>query len=544
MEKNLKCPICGERHERLVHQFHQDVDAPIVSILAEEAPANWQPAVGGACTRCIDQAQLELQLKALAGSGDPAEVNGYKILPTPTRLMAVPDLTGKGVTICFIDSGFYFHPDLIYPKNRILKILDITKPDRGEDYFSQPHNSSWHGTMTSVVCAGNGFLSNGMYRGIASEANLVLLKVTDDEGKIHEENITKALEWAIENRKEYGIKIINLSVTGDDNVSHEKNKLDRAVEKAVKKGISVVAAAGNAPNAPILPPANSPHAITVGGLDDRNTLDPLLNTLYHSTFGKTIDQFQKPDIIAPAIWVAAPILPKTKEQREAEAFFNIYQAGGKAIHAVLANLIRRTSLDIGLLSQDEGKIREAIEKLIGERKYISPHYQHADGTSFAAPIVCSVIAQMLEANPALDPYTIREILFVTARKLPGEDAERQGWGVIRPEHAVQMASGKKLQVYPDITPVIDYRNMEVSFYLHHDVAKEVVVAGDFNDWDEMDLPLEMAEGGKWEAKFSFGQKGVYRYKFLVNKSDWINDPRNLFQEEDGFNGFNSKLIIF
>ena len=46
----------------------------------------------------------------------------FVILPTGLRLDADQRFTGKGVTICFIDSGFYPHPDLTAHKNRIKTI--------------------------------------------------------------------------------------------------------------------------------------------------------------------------------------------------------------------------------------------------------------------------------------------------------------------------------------------------------------------------------------------------------------------------------------
>ncbi|MEZ4932768.1 MAG: S8 family serine peptidase [Saprospiraceae bacterium] len=539
--KNNKCPICGEHHEYLIKAFHSEVDQPILDLLSDEVP-DWRAELG-ACTRCIDQAQLELQLSILKAKEEPAEINGYKILPIPTRLLADTKQKGKGVTICIIDSGFYLHPDLIFPKNRILKILDITQPDRDESYFTRPHNNSWHGTMTSVICTGNGHLSGGMYRGLASEANLVLIKVSDENGAISGNNIAKALQWAVENSTQYNIKIINLSVTDDFDIPHKKSQVDQAVEHAVKKGISVVAASGNNPDAPVLPPANSPYAITVGGLNDRNTLDPLLNTLYHSTFGETVDRFQKPDIIAPAIWLAAPILPNTKEQREAEALFDLYYSDDKFIKAKLANLLHKTSLSKELLFQKTAIIKEAISHKINDAKYISPHYQHADGTSFAAPIICSVIAQMLEVNPLLDPYTVREILFITARHIPGEKAERQGWGVIRPGHAVQMAAGNKLKSNAEVTPIVDYRNMVANFFINCSYAQEVVLTGDFINWRKEGVPMQRSKNGNWKTNIKFNNSGIYRYKFLIDKKEWTSDPRNLYRENDGFNGFNSKLII-
>ena len=542
MKRLSKCPICEQYHDHIVKTFHQDVDSPLLELLMEEAP-NWKPSQG-ACTRCLDQANVELQLSLFKGMGDPTEVNGYKILPVPLRLRSVPNLTGKGVTICIIDSSFYPHPDLIFPINRILKIIDITQSNRTENYFSQPRENAWHGTMTSVVCAGNGHLSNGLYTGLASQANLVLLKVMDESGAITGENITLALKWAIKNRARYNIKIINLSVSDDDSNSYKINVVDQAVKEAVEAGITIVVAAGNNPLAELKAPANSPHAITVGGLDDRNTLDPFLNTLYHSTFGETSDGFQKPDLIAPAIWLAAPILPGTDAQREAAALFDLHDSSDIELKTKLVDLIDQTSLSSHLLFEENDHIRFIVNKRITEAKYISPHYQHADGTSFAAPIICGVIAQMLEVNLALDPITIRDILLVTARKIFDEPVEQQGWGVIHPEHAVQMAGGQPLSIMPLVTPIIDSRHKMIDFYFQHSNAKEVILTGDFVDWSKDGIQLKFDEKkGLWKKSISFPGVGVFRYKFLIDKKQWMSDPRNLYRENDGFNGFNSKVII-
>jgi len=84
----------------------------------------------------------------------------YHVFSIPQRLTAHPRYTGEGVTICFIDSGFYFHPDLCEPENRIVKAFDIHKPDSAYDGL-QLNPQNWHGTMTSVVGASNGWLSGG-----------------------------------------------------------------------------------------------------------------------------------------------------------------------------------------------------------------------------------------------------------------------------------------------------------------------------------------------------------------------------------------------
>jgi serine protease AprX len=62
---------------------------------------------------------------------------------------------------------------------------------------------------------------------------------------------------------------------------------------------------------------------------------------------------------------------------------------------------------------------------IQQKKYISAHYMHVDGTSFAAPIVTGLIAQLLEVNPALTPSDIRKVLFSTSKRHDNIPPERQ-----------------------------------------------------------------------------------------------------------------------
>lgn len=430
----MLCPICHQHHSTLLHQFNGDDDAPLLQKLQEEVPS-WIPTQG-ACTRCVDQAQLEVW-SAHDALTYHTSIDGYKILPIPERLAAHPDYTGKGITICFIDSGFYPHPDI---KSRILHMTDLASKHPHSVLY--PHPNSWHGTMTAVVGAGDGALSRGFYQGLASSANLVLLKVADEQGKISGENIAKAIHWAIENRKQYRIRILNLSVTDDWATSFHVNEVDQAVQKATEAGLVVVAAAGNDEHALVKAPANSPHAITVGGLDDHNTLHPSGNTWYPSTHGTTVDGIQKPDLIAPAIWIPAPLLPMSKEYHTAAVLFELAETQKHHyLKAKYANAAAKLGFDPTLVFYPSEHIRQKVHSEIGGRKLITPYYQHADGTSFAAPIVSGIVAQMLEANPALTPQKIKAVLSQTARKLPKLALERQGAGVVHALGALKAVQG-------------------------------------------------------------------------------------------------------
>jgi serine protease AprX len=92
------------------------------------------------------------------------------------------------------------------------------------------------------------------------------------------------------------------------------------------------------------------------------------------------------------------------------------------------------------------EIRSMISQRLQQEKVISPYYKHVDGTSFAAPIVCSIVAQMLEVNPYLMPQDIKEQLVLTAQQLPGFPLERQGYGVVQPTLAVEKAVRSRKEV--------------------------------------------------------------------------------------------------
>lgn len=363
------------------------------------------------------------------------------ILSTPKRLHASTDLTGRGVTIAFLDAGFYAHPDLTAPQDRILAYVDITNPDAGRSALMEADDSSWHGMMTSVVACGNGYLSGGRYPGLASGASVVLVKCGQVRRVAHED-IRRGLEWVYRNRRRYRIRIVNVSVGGDYEASYHHDALSRAAERLVAAGVFVCSAVGNAghlPGHPVLPPASSPGVLAVGGHDDKNQLAFEGYDMYHSSYGPTIDGLQKPEVLAPGIWVAAPILPGTPTAAQAHLLHLLEQAPSAALRDLIAE---HPDVDPALDAArhlETPLIRQLVEARLHDDKVISGHYKHVDGTSFAAPIVSSVAAQMLEANPALTPQAVRGILIRTARRLPHVPVDRQGWGVISPSRAVEEA---------------------------------------------------------------------------------------------------------
>ncbi|MGK4001602.1 S8 family serine peptidase [Sorangium sp. So ce1036] len=369
----------------------------------------------------------------------PSHEGHRRILPIADRLQADPGTAGRGVTIAFIDSGFYAHPDLVTPRNRILAYHDISAPDADAAALERPDVSSWHGMMTSVVAAGNGALSEGRFRGLASEANVVLVKVGSAHRIVHDD-IRRGIAWVIAHRERYGIRVLNISCAGDFEESYLTGGLSRAADDATRSGILVVAAAGNAGHEAahnVLPPASAPSVIAVGGLDDGGAGEQSWN--YHSSYGLTLDGLQKPELIAPAIWLAAPILPGTPTAAQAQLLSRLDRASDEALPGLLRE---HAGVDPDLdavAGREPYLVRQLVAARLRDQKVLSGHYKHVDGTSFAAPIVSSVAAQMLEANPRLSPQQCRRLLMTTARGLPGIPLERQGWGVVQPRAAVAAA---------------------------------------------------------------------------------------------------------
>ncbi len=362
-------------------------------------------------------------------------------LPVPVRMDADERYTGRGITIAFLDSGFYAHKDLTEPINRIVAYHNIFETKDGITALETADVASWHGMMTSVVAAGNGHLSDGFYRSIAPEAKVVLVKI-GKTGRIPESNIETGLRWVFENREKYKIRIVNISAGGDFEQSYLTNPLCQLVEEVVNAGVTVVCAVGNAglaPGHPVLPPASAPSSIAVGGLDDQNSLDRARRGMYRSSYGPTIDGLQKPEVIAPGIWVAGPILPHTPTADEAKLYAELDAAADDELRDII---LENEGVDKDIYAARDlslSLLRQLITIKLREGNVINQHYKFVDGTSFAAPIVSSIVACMLEANPKLTPQQVKRILIETAERVESVEVDRQGWGVVVPRKAVEAA---------------------------------------------------------------------------------------------------------
>lgn len=465
--------------------------------------------------------------------------NRFAVIPTAEKLDSDPRFFGRGVRIAFLDSGFYPHPDFI---DRVMGFHDVSGEERTMGSITTAAAHHWHGTQTVAACAGDGCLSGGVYRGIACGAELVLVKASR-QGRVGDAEIEEGLRWILANRARYEIRILNISLGGDRDQPSSESSINSLIAEIIACGTVVTVAAGNSAERRSAPPASAPQAITIGGYSDENQLDASKFDLYNSSFGPTADGLVKPELIAPAMNIAAPILPGTDDYETAEFLSMLTSTPDFAFHSMLSEFWQAARLTVDILNADIDSARRIVEYALHRRKIVATHYQHVDGTSFAAPITASIAAQMLEANRSLTPATLKNILISTASRLGGHPALRQGFGVLNARLAVELAAGEKhaLDKHEYLQPRIT--NNRIQFSFHGDRFDSVHLAGDFNDWDPVANRLVKCEDGIWRTSIACLPAGRYRYKFLIDDRRWTEDPSHLLKEQDGFGGFNSLLLI-
>ncbi len=395
----------------------------------------WLEAHTACCAACARRFRRALAYFRAAGLSDGSSP---PILPTGLRLGASTRYRGRGVTMAFLDAGFYAHPDLVTPVDRIREYVDVTRTNSRRADIDRPLDTGWHGMMTSVSACGNGALSSGLYRGIASEAEVVLVQCGTAK-RVYHADIRRGFDWILRNRQKHGIRIVNVSVGGDYEASYLDDPICEGVEAATNAGILVCAAVGNAgntPRHPVIPPASSPSALSVGGFNDRNRLSRFGVTTYQSSYGPTIDGLQKPELVAPAIWLAAPLLPGTETAQQAGLYSLLLQTEDARLAEVLGNHEGIDETLDNAVQLAPPLIRQLVSAKYHDQNVISESYKHVDGTSFASPIVASIAAQMIEANPSLKPLEIKSILTRTARRVEELKPEQQGFGVVDPRAAL------------------------------------------------------------------------------------------------------------
>jgi serine protease AprX len=305
-------------------------------------------------------------------------------------------LDGSGVTVAVVDSGIADHPDI---GDREILEVEIVGHEKGfADYYG-------HGTHVAGIIAGNGASSSDgksfrRFTGIAPRATLVSVRVLDANGGGRVSDVLSGIDWVVANRDRYRIRVLNLSLGHPVEQSYLTDPLCLAVERAWKAGIVVVAAAGNdgtAGYATVHSPANDPYVLTVGASNNYRTAsrsDDILTT-YTSRGPSYLDHVVKPDLVAP---------------------------GNRTISLRAAG----STLDRNYpaLRVKQGEYRDDAASFDAD----SPYFQ-LSGSSMSAGVVSGMVALMIQADPGLNPDTIKARLMKSAEKRLDFDVFSEGAGL-------------------------------------------------------------------------------------------------------------------
>jgi serine protease AprX len=288
--------------------------------------------------------------------------------------------SGRGVGVAVVDTGIAGDlPDFYTGGQSRVIASAVTNP-----CAKNATDNVGHGTHVAGLIAGNSLNYPGLkklmgrYMGVAPRANLVSVKVSDDDGDTTVLDVINGLQFVVDNKDALGIRVVNLSLSSSAAESYKTDPLDAAVEAAWFSGIVVVAAAGNdgdAPSAVSYAPGNDPFVITAGALDDRGStrLDDDVLAPWSSR-GVTQDGIQKPEVLAPGNRLVAALAPKSDFER----------------------LCRRC--------------------------VVGKNYFRLSGTSMSSAVVSGVAALVIQANPGMTPNQVKGAILSTRRQVPGVGA--------------------------------------------------------------------------------------------------------------------------
>ena len=286
--------------------------------------------------------------------------------------------TGRGVGVAVIDTGIAGDLRDFAGADGASRVVASVVTNPAATTVADTYG---HGTHVAGIIAGDGTRRDvgdpaaGRYIGIAPGANLISVKAGDDAGNATVLDVINGLQFVVDHKDEYGIRVVNLSLESTTPESYRTDPLDAAVEAAWFDGIVVVAAAGNhgtAPEAADYAPGNDPFVITVGAVDDQGTETPDDDAYASwSSVGKTQDGVDKPEIGAPGAHIVSTLAPGSEFTR----------------------------LCPGCVVDGE--------------------YIRAGGTSMAAPVVSGVAALMLQRHPDWTRDQVKGTMLATRRQLAG-----------------------------------------------------------------------------------------------------------------------------
>ena len=245
---------------------------------------------------------------AVTVAGTNAPVQPYVVEHTQANLLHASGITGKGVTIAFLDTGWWSQKATqtnTAGQNVVLQGYDATNP-KGTLGVGAPSDGYGHGTHVLSIAANSALSQDGTYIGMAPDAARVIVRAFDKNGQGSYANVIQGMNWILANAATYHIRVVNMSFGAKPQSFYWNDPMDQAVMKLWQAGIVVVASAGNSgPTAQtITAPGNVPYVITVGAMTDNYTPDTPGDDYLDSfsSTGPTYESFVKPEIRCTVSW--------------------------------------------------------------------------------------------------------------------------------------------------------------------------------------------------------------------------------------------------
>jgi len=261
--------------------------------------------------------------------------------------------------IAVVDSGIDSSRTVDFGR-RILGVVDFTNSN-GKD-------ENGHGTMVAGIAAG----ASSLYPGASPTSGIYALRVVRADGSSYTGDVIAAADWIYAHAFSNNIRVANFSLRNSFPDYASYDPLDAAVRRLWLSGTVVVASAGNGgAGRMVYAPANDPFVITVGASDiaDTVTRQDDSNAPWTS-YGYTAEGFAKPELGAPGRWMIAPV------------------PGTSTLATTFADRI------------------------------VTPGYMWMSGTSFSAPVVSGIAAQILARHPGFTPDQVKGALMLTAKNAP------------------------------------------------------------------------------------------------------------------------------
>lgn len=256
------------------------------------------------------------------------------------------EFTGEGIKVAVLDTGVdYRHPELSPNYNG------------GYDFVNDdddPMDDNGHGTHVAGIIAavrdGNGVL------GVAPEADIYAVKVSDSRGKGSFGGLVKGIDWAIE----HDIDIVTMSITGTGGT--------RALQKAVnlaydEYGMLLVAAVGNGGSGDVLYPAAYDAVIGVGSVTGENEKSSFSRSgdevelvapgsgIKSATIGDKYRISSGTSMATPFVTGALALVLQSNEQAWKD--MDIVNGDGEWTNDEVRGVLRETATDLGEEGTDE-----------------------------------------------------------------------------------------------------------------------------------------------------------------------------------------------